>query len=418
MSEQANIQCPNCGAEIDVNDILAHKLREEFERDFTKKLTLEKTRYEQEFNKITAEKVELTRQKAELDSTIQKQVGSQVLQEKERLTKEIREKILEENSGSFALLQEELKTKTDQIRTLNTTKAELERLKRQNGELESKFQAEAEERISIEVAKAKEQSSKEANSKYELRLSEQSKYINDLKEKLDEAHRQAEQGSVQRQGETQELAIEDWLKASFPLDSISEIKKGARGADCLQIVNTQTKQNCGSIYYESKRTKDFQSTWIEKFKMDMREKGASFGVLVTEVMPKGMERLGQKEGIWVCSYEEFKALCCVLRESLILVDAAMVSQENKGEKMTMLYDYLTGNEFRMQIEAIVEGFVQMQTDLDSERRAMESIWKKREKQIQKVLLNTTHLYSSVKGIAGSSIHPIKALEFEGLSLAE
>ena len=142
----------------------------------------------------------------------------------------------------------------------------------------------------------------------------------------------------------------------------------------------------------------------------MRDKGAGIGVLVTEVLPKDMSRMGQREGIWVCRFDEFKSLCFVLRESVIQINAALASQENKGDKMHMLYDYLTGNEFRLQVEGIVEGFTQMNSDLNSEKRAMEGIWKKREKQIQKVLLNTNHMYNSIKGIAGNAIGTIKALE--------
>ena len=142
----------------------------------------------------------------------------------------------------------------------------------------------------------------------------------------------------------------------------------------------------------------------------MREKGATFGVLVTDAYPKEMERLGQKEGVCICSFDEFKSLCYVLRESVILLDTASTAQENKGGKMELLYEFLTGNEFRMEIEAIVEGFSQMQNDLAKEKRAMDSIWKQREKQIQKVILNTVNMYSSVKGIAGNAIGTIKALE--------
>jgi hypothetical protein len=197
------------------------------------------------------------------------------------------------------------------------------------------------------------------------------------------------------------------------LDSIEEIKKGARGGDCLQIVNTRSVQNCGTIYYESKRTKDFQPTWIEKFKADIREKGANIGVLVTEVMPADMDRMGLKDGIWICNYEEFKGLCSVLRESIVQLSTAIASQENKGDKMDMLYTFLTGNTFRMQVEAIVEGFSQMRNDLESEKRAMQRIWKQREKQIEKVTTNTIDMYGSIKGIAGNAIQSVKALELAG-----
>ncbi|MDH3527200.1 MAG: DUF2130 domain-containing protein, partial [Gammaproteobacteria bacterium] len=240
--------------------------------------------------------------------------------------------------------------------------------------------------------------------------SEREKIIETLKSQLQEAQRKAEQGSMQLQGEVQELAIEDWLRDNFPLDTIDEIKKGARGADCLQIINTRTRQNCGSVYYESKRTKAFQVTWIEKFKSDIRDKGANIGVLVTEVMPADMNRMGFRDGIWICSFDEFKGLCRVLRESVIQLSSAIATQENKGDKMGMLYDFLTSNEFRHQIEAIVEGFTQMQADLDSEKRSLQGIWKKREKQIEKVLLNTNFMYSSIKGIAGNAIQSVPLLE--------
>ena len=184
--------------------------------------------------------------------------------------------------------------------------------------------------------------------------------------------------------------------------------------DCIQIINTRAHQNCGSIYYESKRTKDFQLGWIEKFKADIREKGANIGVLVTDAMPSGMERMGLKDGIWICSLEEFKGLSAVLRESIIQISNAIASQENKGDKMHMLYDYLTGNTFKLQVEAIVEGFTQMKIDLDSEKRAMQRIWKQREKQIDKVTVNTIDMHASIKGIAGNAIQAVKALELPEL----
>jgi len=232
----------------------------------------------------------------------------------------------------------------------------------------------------------------------------------DQKKLMDEMKRKHEQGSMQLQGEVQELAIEEWLATTFPLDTIDEIKKGARGADCIQIVNTRESQNCGTIYYESKRTKDFQPTWIEKFKNDIREKGSNIGVLVTENLPKDMDRMGLKDGIWICTFEEFKGLSNVLRQTIIKVSNAVVSQENKGDKMEMLYTFLTSNEFKLQMEGIVEGFSQMNEDLLKEKNAMKRIWKQREKQIDKVINNTINMYGSIKGIAGNAIQSVQALE--------
>jgi hypothetical protein len=215
---------------------------------------------------------------------------------------------------------------------------------------------------------------------------------------------------MQLQGEVQELAIEEFLATQFPLDTIEEIKKGARGGDCIQLVNTRELQQCGKIYYESKRTKDFQASWIEKFKADMREKGANIGVLVTEVMPSGMERMGMKDGVYICTFEEFKALAGILRESLIQISQALGSQVNKGDKMVMLYDFLTSTNFRMQIEAIVEGFSSMKSALESEKRSMHRIWKEREKQLEKVIYNTIDMHASIRGIAGNAVQSVKALE--------
>jgi hypothetical protein len=215
---------------------------------------------------------------------------------------------------------------------------------------------------------------------------------------------------MQTQGEVQELAIEEWLKANFPLDTIEEIKKGQRGADCIQIVNTHTRPGCGKIYYESKRAERFANDWIEKFKADMRSRGINAGILVTQVMPKDMDRMGIKEGIWICSFNEFKGLSSLMRESVIRISEVTASQENKGDKMVMLYDYLISPEFKAQIEAIVEGFTQMKSDLDREKAAMMKIWATREKQIDKVITNTTTMYGSIKGIGGKAIGTVQALE--------
>jgi len=307
-------------------------------------------------------------------------------------------------------MQNELDQKSEQVKDLHKSKAEIEKLKRENGEIEERSKYKAEQALSLQLANEREKIQKVVYQKNELVLKEKEKQLEDLKQKLDEARRQAEQGSQQSQGEIQELAIEEWLSTHFPFDTIDEIKKGMRGADCIQIVHTREMQNCGTIYYESKRTKDFQKSWIEKFKTDIREKGADVGVLITETLPKELERMSLVEGIWICTYDEFKALSYVLREHIVKLSHSMQAQENKSDKMSILYGYLTSTEFRMQIEAIVEGFTQMQGDLDSEKRAMGRIWKQREKQISKVLDNTVGMYGSIRGIAGSSITSIPALE--------
>lgn len=405
-----NITCPKCGEEIDVNDILYHQVSEQLKKEYNEELTKEKEKYDARSSELKEEHRKLKEDKARQDEEVEKKVRAKVKLKEASLKKKIKAEAEEEQSDAFSSLREELNEKSSKIKALNKATAELEKVKREKDELEETIKAKAEKKLNQTLIEEKEKIQKEESDKNELKFKELKKQLEDQKKLTEEMKRKQEQGSMQTQGEVQELAIEEWLAAQFPLDVIQEIKKGERGADCLQIVHTRTHQNCGTIYYESKRTKSFQPSWIEKFKSDIRDKNANIGVLVTNVMPADMDRLGLKDGIWICSFDEFKGLCTVLRESIIQISTAMITQENKGDKMGMLYDFLTSNEFKLQIEGIVEGFTQMKTDLESEQRSMRAIWKKREKQIEKVLLNTTGMYGSIKGIAGNAVQSVSLLE--------
>jgi len=410
MTNETRIICPKCGEEIDVNHVIAHQLDEEYKQKYNAQLTEEKKKFQEEFNRLESLKQEFEKQKSEQDKLIAEKVRLQIKNETAALEKELKARIEGEQSERIELMQKEIQDKSDQVKELNRTKAEVEKIKREKEELKDTLEAQNEIKLSQQINVEKEKIRKAEQDKNELVVKELQKQLEDQKKMTEEMKRKQDQGSMQLQGEVQELGIEEWLSNNFPLDTITEIKKGERGADCLQIVHTRTMQNCGTIYYESKRTKDFGNKWIEKFKDDIRDKGADIGVLVTDVFPKGMERMGLVEGVWLCSYLEFKGLCVVLREGIIKLSSAVSAQENKGDKMIMLYDFLTNNEFRLQVEAIVEGFTQMQIDLNAEKRSITGHWKKREKQIQKVLLNTNNMYNAIKGIAGSAIQPIKSLE--------
>lgn len=413
MRKENQIVCPSCGTEIDVTDVISHQLEAEFKKKYNALILQERQKYEVEAQALAKEKRDLEKQRLAQEQLVQEQVSEQIKQQRLALEKELKLKLEGEQAERLQMMESELKEKTEQVRELNRAKAEVEKIKREKEELKEILEAEAQQKLNQQLAEEKDRIRKSEQEKNELALLELRKQLEDQKRLTEEMKRRQEQGSMQLQGEVQELGIEDFLTATFPLDEIKEIKKGERGADCLQIVHTRERSNCGTIYYESKRTKEFSNAWIEKFKADIRVKGANIGVLVTEVYPKGMDRMGLVDGVWVCSYDEFKGLTLVLRESIIQLSVAMASQENKGDKMVMLYDFLTSNEFKMQVEAIVEGFTQMQMDLLSEKRALEAQWKKREKQIEKVLLNTTHMYQSIRGIAGAAIQPIQSLELPG-----
>lgn len=413
MKNESQIHCPNCGVSIDVQDILSHQLEEEIKKKYQNQLLGEKQKIEELEQKFKNDIDAFEEKKKHENTLFQERLSKQLKEEKQRLEEMLKIKLKEEQAEQYEALQKELNEKSEQIKELNRTKAEIERLKREKEELKEKIEAESQLKLNELLHVEKEKIKRLEEEKNELKFKELMKQLEDQKKLTEEMKRKQEQGSMQLQGEILELAIEEWLVSQFPLDSIEEIKKGARGGDCIQTVNTRSRQNCGTIYYESKRTKEFSANWIEKFKADMRDKGADIGVIVTEAMPNDMDRMGLKDGIWICNYEEFKGLCHVLRESIIQLNTAISSQENKGDKMHMLYDYLTSNTFRMQVEAIVEGFSSLKSALDSEKRAMHRIWKEREKQIDKVMYNTIEMYGGIKGIAGNAVQAVKALDMPG-----
>lgn len=395
-----NITCPNCGHQIDIENLIQAGTKDAVNKE------LEKMKAQQA---VLQEKFEKEKQE-EIESILKEQ--KQKAQKKEE---DLRKKILEEAEDAYKELEKELKEKSEQVKELNRLKVEKSRLEREKLELKDALQAENEKEFNQRLVEEKQKIQKSAEEKFELQIAELNKKLTDQIALTEEMRKKQEQGSMQLQGEIQELAIEKYLKENFKYDEILEIKKGDMGADSIQIVNTPYKQNCGSIYYESKRTKTFSENWISKFRDDIKSRGADIGVLVTAVYPKDMTRMGFKDGIYICSYEEFKALSGILRDLIIKISDTKTLQENKHEKSAILYNYLTGTEFRFQIETIVNAFVSMQTDLESEKRAMNKIWKKREKEIQNVLSATTDMYGSIQGIAGSAVKPVEALEFPLLS---
>ncbi|WP_312391142.1 DUF2130 domain-containing protein [Chryseobacterium sp.] len=398
-NKASHVCCPHCSKEIDIDHILYQKVELKAQKEYEAKYK------ELEELKSKAHE-EILKYESEVNNKYEK-----LFEDKQA---EIKKKLEEQNSESFANMQKELDDQNEKLKEYNALKIEIHKLERKNANLRSEIELELNEDLNNE----REKIAKKEYEKFELKLSESQKTIDDLNKQLSDAQRKAEQGSSKLKGEVQELGIEDWLKSNFPLDIINDVKNGKRGADCIQVINTRTFQGCGTIYYESKRTKEFQSSWIEKFKDDMREKGANIGVLVTNTLPRGIERMSQIDGIWICTYTEFKALCFVLRQHIIHVSKLVNAQENKGEKMSNLYNYLIGEEFRNNIEAIIEGFTQMQKDMDDEKVAYQAMWKKREKQIQKVLVNTSDLYGSIQGIAGNVIKPIEKLELPKKQLTE
>ncbi|MFD2921795.1 DUF2130 domain-containing protein [Terrimonas rubra] len=392
----ADIKCPNCGHEFEPNEAI----RDQVEKELRSKVS--------EWQKKKTEEFEKQLSKKEAEHAQQLQSEKNKLQQ--QLEESLRRSITADFQNQIQLLQQNNKENEEKIKQARQKELEFlqkeQALKNKEAEIEITVQKtlqEQREKLSEEIRKIEEQKVAAKETEFQLRQRELEKQLEDQKKLVEEMKRKADQGSMQLQGEVQELALEELLRNSFPFDVISEVGKGVRGADCIQTVRNQFGQECGKIIFESKRTKDFANDWIEKLKADMRSQGADIAVIVTQALPKDLERFGEKDGVWICSFAEVKAITHMLRDSIIKIFNAVKKQENSGDKMHLLYDYLTSREFAEQWKAVREGFMSMKLSIQKERDAMEKLWKAREKQLEKVLLNAAHIRGSIEGISGSDV---------------
>lgn len=416
-TENQTIACPHCGEEIDVNSVLTHQIEETIRQDFIQKENQVKKDFALKNDALQKQIEAFENEKQKNDELIAEKIAEEKRKLEIGIEQKLRQKIEDENKLLLEGKDAELEENRKKLQEFNKMKGDLARVEREKAQMKEELDAENEIKINEILEEERKKIKKNIESSSEFKIKELEEKLKTQMALTAEMQRKQEQGSMQLQGEVMELAIEEFLISSFPTDSISEIKKGASGADCLQTINTYEHQNCGTIYYESKRTKNFSAGWIEKFKNDIKIKGADLGVLVTDALPNGMDRMGLYQGVYVCTYDEFKGLAAILRQQLIHLNFATASQESKGEKMELLYQYLSSNEFRLQIEAIIDGFNKMKKGITCEKNAMHRIWKEREKQIDKVLINTSEMFGSIKGIAGKSIQNIEALEI-GYDLIE
>lgn len=406
---QSTISCPSCGHDFDVEQAIERKTEQRLRDEFNGRFLQIKKNLDEEKRMVERERMEVKRLSSQTWEIIQEELKKERIRLAEQMRAESKKHWQDEiQKMTLALETKERENLSLQKKELSLI-AEQQKLENERQTLQLKFEREFLSRQQEVEKNLRNQFRDQQNF---IRL-EYEKKLSDQKLLIDEMTRKIEQGSMKLQGEIQEIAIEEYLRERFTGDQVSEIKSGARGADCiLHIYESGQSTETGKIYFESKRTKHFQNAWIEKFKGDLRQQKADLGILVTQVMPSDMEHMGAKDGVWICTFDEMKVLVPILRDSIIAVARAAEQSQNQETKMAMLYNYLISTEFRMQMEAIVEGFTQLKEELDREKRAMHAIWKRREKQIDKVLINTNHLYGSIKGIAGNEIQTIKALEIE------
>ncbi|WP_233602963.1 DUF2130 domain-containing protein [Pedobacter sp. KBW06] len=406
------IKCPNCAHTFPIEEVMA----EEYKKDLREKMVSFTKQKDEEYNKKLNELGQQQKQQEQVfeqQHKLQAQAFEQKLAEEKKvlqtaLEESLRKSIASDFENKLQMMNAANKESEEKLKLARAKELDFlmkeKAMKEKEEEMEIQLQRKLQEQRAEMVEQIRKQETEKNNLKdteHQLRVKELEKQLDDQKKLAEEMKRKAEQGSMQLQGEVQELILEELLRNAFPFDLITEVGKGVRGADCVHHVRNQFGQECGKIIYESKRTKDFSMEWIEKLKKDMRSMGVDVAVIVTQSYPKGMDCFGEKDGVWICSFDEVKAVSYILRDGIVKLFGAIKSQENRGDKMHMLYDYLTSNEFSEQWKAIREGFMSMKLSIQKERDAMEKLWKAREKQLEKVMLNAAHIRGSIEGIAGT-----------------
>jgi hypothetical protein len=397
------VKCPSCGHGFPIEEVMA----EEYKQQLRVQMADFKRQKEEEFRK--KEDDFAGREKQQLAEFEQRLAGEKK-QLQLTLEENLRKAIASDFENQLIMLQNSVNASAEKLKESRQKELEFlqreQSLKQKEEEMEVALQRKLQEQraeISEQVRKQETEKNAIKDTEHQLKVKEMEKQLEDQKKLVDEMKRRAEQGSMQLQGEAQELILEEQLRSYFPFDLISEVGKGVRGADCVQTVRNQFGQECGKIIYESKRTTAFAADWIEKLKKDMRAMGVDVAVIVTQCYPKGMDCFGEKDGVWICSFDEVKAVSYILRDGVLKLANMAKAQDNKGDKMHLLYDYLTSSEFSEQWKAIREGYMSMRVSIQKERDAMEKMWKSREKQLEKVLLNAAHIKGSIEGIAGSDV---------------
>ncbi len=414
-----DIKCPKCGEVFPMGEAMS----EDYKRELKEKMVNFVRQKEEEARKLRDDMEKKEKRLQDLLSKSQEEFTHKLSEEKQKLRdaleNDLRKNIAADYENQIVLLkqatlQSDEKLKQAREKELEYLRKEQELLTKEQ-ELQITIQKQLlEERRSLTEQIRREEVERNTlrESEYQLKLRELEKQLDDQKKLAEEMRRKAEQGSMQLQGEAQELLLEEILREKFPSDAVIEVGKGVEGADCMLVVRNRSGLEYGKIIFESKRTRTWNNNWVEKLRNDMRHTQADLAILVTQVYPRNMDCFGERDGVWICNFKEVVGLTSALRNAIISIAESKKHEENKGEKMQMLYHYLTGTEFRQQLEAIVEGFKYMKDSITRERMQMEKLWKEREKQLEKVLINTSGMYGSIRGIAGTSVSTIPLLEGE------
>ncbi|TRZ68045.1 MAG: DUF2130 domain-containing protein [Rhodocyclaceae bacterium] len=419
---EPTITCPNCKTEIKLTESLAAPLIESTRKQFEQQLARKDADIATREQAMRDKEKLLADAKARLDEQVADQVAAQLKTDRTRIAAEEAKKAkqaaaadLERKAQELADLQDVLKQRNEKLAEAQNAQAELIKKQRELDDAKRELELTVEKRVQDGLTEVRTQARREAEEGLKLKVMEKDQTIASMQQKIEELKQKAEQGSQQLQGEVQELELENLLRAKFPFDTIEPVPKGEFGGDALQRVVSPSGQPSGTILWESKRTRNWSDGWLAKLRDDQRTAKAEIAVLVSQVLPKGVESFDVIDGVWVTSPRAALPVATVLRHTLLQVSMARQVSEGQQTKTEMVYQYLTGPRFRHRVEAIVEAFSSMQEDLDKERKAIMKQWAKREEQIERVMRATVGMYGDLQGIAGKSLQEIDGLDLIALA---
>ena len=419
---EPTITCPNCKTEIRLTESLAAPLIAATRKQFEEQLSQKDAEVAKREEGIREKEKQIIEAKRNLDEQVADQVAAQLKAERVQVIAEESKKAklasaaeIDAKVRELSELQEVLKIRDEKLAEAQKAQAELIKKQRELDDAKRELELTVEKRVQDGLNEVRLQAKSQAEEEQKFKVMEKEQTIAAMQKQIEDLKRRAEQGSQQLQGEVLELELENLLRAKFPFDSIEPVAKGEFGGDVLQRVVSQGGQASGAILWESKRTKNWSDGWLVKLREDQRTAKAEVAVIVSQVLPKGVEAFDMVDGVWVTHPRALVPVATILRHTLLQVNMARQVSEGQQTKTEMVYQYLTGPRFRQRVEAIVEAFSTMQEDLDRERKVIMKQWAKREEQIERVMGATVGMYGDLQGIAGKSLQEIDGLELNALS---
>lgn len=419
---EPTITCPNCKTEIRLTESLAAPLIAATRKQFEQQLAQKDGEIAKREQGIREREKQITEEKRRLDEQVAGAVAAQLKEERARVIAEESRKAklasaaeLENRARELAELQEVLKVRDEKLAEAQKAQAELIKKQRELDDARRELELTVEKRVQAGLEQTRLKARQEAEDGLKLKVMEKEQTISAMQKQIEELKRKAEQGSQQLQGEVQELELENILGARFPADLIEPVPKGEYGGDVLQRVHNMSGQRCGTILWESKRTKNWSDSWLTKLREDQRTAKAEIAIIVSHALPKEVETFELIDNIWVIHPKAILPVAMMLRHTLVEITSARQSSEGQQSKMELVYQYLTGPRFRHRVEGIVEAFSTMQEDLDKEKKAITRQWAKREAQIERVMQSTVGMYGDLQGIAGKTLQEIGGLDLPAIT---